>query len=129
MNIKQTGPAGEVERIVGNNPEEGGEFFTIKDVTEDVNRATSVEAIRDLFYHTTYFGSFQEAKIFENNLDEIIKLLEEVKEQSDESKKIAHYIRIGELIKGMPNETDLQKLTVNKIREVILASMGLQINK
>ena len=55
MNINQTGPAGEVERIVGNNPEEGGEFFTIEDVTKDVNNATSVEAIRDLFYHTTYF--------------------------------------------------------------------------
>lgn len=130
MNIKQTGPEGEVERIVNpSNPEEGSEFFTIEDVVKDVNNAISIEAIRNLFFHTTYFGDFQQAKIYENNLDEIISLLEKVRSLENESEKIAIYIRMGELIKELPSVTDLQKLTVNKIREVILLSMGLKVEK
>lgn len=129
MNIKQTGPDGNIERITNKPEEEGGSFFTIEDVMKDVNNAPSIQAIRDLFYHTTYFGNFEEAKIYEQNLDEIIKHLDEVKMMENSPEKMATYVKIGELIKELPNSSDLQKLTVNKVRELVFVSMGLKIEK
>ncbi|MCF7843744.1 hypothetical protein K9M47_02505 [Candidatus Gracilibacteria bacterium] len=103
--------------------EETGEWFVLGDVMLDVNNAMSVGSIRDLFYHTTYFGTFDETKIYETNIDTIVGLMEDVKHADNEMVKASIYIKIGEKIHELPNKTELQKMTVTKIRELILVEM------